>query len=71
MEGMIESFTYGIHLVRVTTDERVHQLWLAATSMVLNAIPAGWTATPLDTKLRPGEAAFLKVKPGEIRELKE
>ena len=74
---MIETFTYGIHLVRVTTDDRVHQLWAAATlreeaaAMVLNAIPEGWTAVLLDTRLRPAEAAFLEMKPGEIRELKD
>jgi len=77
ISGMIESFTYGIHLVRVTTDDRVHQLWVAATpreeavAMVLDAVPEGWTATLLDTRLRPGEAEFLQMKPGEIRELKD
>lgn len=36
------------HLVRVTTDDRTHQLWAAATSReeavdrVLDAIPEGW-----------------------------
>jgi hypothetical protein len=41
-----------------------------AVSMIWTAIPDGWT-TLLDTRLRPQEAAFLKMKPGEIRELKE
>jgi hypothetical protein len=74
---MIENFTYGVHLVRVTTAARVHQLWAAATpreqavTMVRKAIPEGCTATLLGTRLRPGEVAFLKMKPGEIRELKE
>ena len=46
---MIEKFTYGVHLVRVTTDERENQLWAAATPreqavrLVLNAIPEGRT----------------------------
>ena len=46
---MIEKFTYGVHLVRVTTDEREYQLWAAATPreqavrLVLNAIPEGRT----------------------------
>jgi hypothetical protein len=69
--------TVWIHLVRVTTDDRVHQLWAVASAreeavaMVLNAITEGWTAALLSTRLRPTEAAFLKMKPGEIRELKE
>ena len=29
-----------------------------AAAMVLNAIPEGWTAVLLDTRLRPAEAAF-------------
>jgi hypothetical protein len=74
---MTETFACGIHLVRVTTDDRVHQLWAAATlreeavALVLNTIPEGWAAILLDTRLRPGEAAFLEMKPGEIRELKD
>jgi len=74
---MTETFPYWIHLVRVTTNDRVHQLWAAkalreeAAAMVLNAIPEGWTAVLLDTRLRPGEAAFFEMKPGGIRELKD
>ena len=71
---MIEKFTYGVHLVRVTTDEREYQLWAAATPreqavrLVLNAIPEGRI---LATRLTPDEVAFLNMAPGEVRELKK
>ena len=74
---MIEKFTYGVHLVRVTTDEREYQLWAAATPreqavrLVLNAIPEGRTAALLATRLTPDEVAFLNMAPGEVRELKK
>lgn len=37
--------------------------------MVLKAIPEGWTATLLGTRLRP--KWYFSMKAGEIRELKE
>ena len=66
---MIEKFTYGVHLVRVTTDEREYQLWAAATPreqavrLVLNA------GRILATRLAPDEVAFLNMAPREVREL--
>ena len=65
---MIEKFTYGVHLVRVTTDEREYQLWAAATPreqavrLVLNA------GRILATRLAPDEVAFLNMA-CEVREL--
>ncbi|RXG83650.1 hypothetical protein [Bradyrhizobium zhanjiangense] len=67
--------TEGIHLVKVTTDDREHQLWVAATprdeavTEVLNAIPEGWTASLLTSQLTLEEAEVLKLQPGEVREV--
>lgn len=65
-----------IHLVRVTTDDRTHQLWVAATSReqavdrVLNVIPEGWTAHLLTDSLmlRPDDA--VNIQRGEVGELR-
>lgn len=65
----------GVHLVRVITDDREHQLWAAATSRqdavtrVLNAIPEGWTASLLDGELQPLEAKVLNLALGTVREI--
>jgi hypothetical protein len=64
-----------VHLVRVTTDDREHQLWVVAApreealDKVLNAIPEGWTAALLSNRLKPFEVAALNLKPGDVREL--
>ena len=69
--------THSIHLVRVTTDDRTHQLWAAATSReeavdrVLDAIPEGWAARLLDRSLEPRENAVRGMTAGEVRELCE
>ena len=64
------------YLVRVTTDDRTHQLWVAAASsdegaltLVLNSIPEGWTAAVLSNKLKPIEIMALNLKPGQAREI--
>jgi hypothetical protein len=66
----------GIYLVRVTTDDREHQLWVAAAAsqdeainLVLRAVPEGWTAAPLSNKLKPAEIEALNMTAGEVREL--
>jgi hypothetical protein len=64
-----------VHLVRVTTDDREHQLWVAACpeakaiEMVLTAIPEGWTASLVSTKLKAMEVEGLNLKSGQVREL--
>ena len=64
-----------VHLVRVTTDGREHQLWVAAVpreeavDKVLNAVPEGWTAALLSNRLKPFEVEALNLKPGDVREL--
>ena len=67
----------AIHLVRVTTDDRAHQVWAAATSReeaverVLDAIPEGWTASLLGESLKVREDGLSDgLLPGEVRELK-
>jgi hypothetical protein len=64
------------YLVRVTTDDRVHQLWVASASsdeealvLVLNRVPEGWTAALLSNRLTPLEIEALNLKPGEAREI--
>ena len=70
---MAPTFAY---LVRVTTDNRTHQLWVAAASsdegaltLVLNRIPAGWTAAVLSNKLTRMEIEALDLKAGQVREI--
>jgi hypothetical protein len=64
-----------VQLVRVTTDDREHQLWVAAASReealdkVLNAVPEGWAAALLPSRLRPLEVEALNLRPGDVREL--
>ena len=64
------------HLVRVTTDNRVHQLWVASASsdeealiLVRNRVPEGWTAALLANKLTPLEIEAPDLKHGEAREI--
>jgi len=65
-----------VYLVRVTTNERTHQLWVAAASsdegaltLVLNRIPEGWSAAVLSNKLSQMEIEALNLKPGQVREI--
>ncbi|MBV9459762.1 MAG: hypothetical protein JO141_19890 [Bradyrhizobium sp.] len=68
---------HGIHLVRVTPDDRKHRLWAAATSReeavdrVLEVIPEGWAARLLDHSFKPREDAVRDMTAGEVRELCE
>jgi hypothetical protein len=78
--GMAQSFDCDLQLIEVTTDEFVSglptiQVWVAAAkpeqaiTLVLTAVPEGWTAVISDVRLEPEEAALLKMQPGEVREL--
>jgi hypothetical protein len=77
---MAQSFGGDFQLVEVTTDELVggvpkKQLWVAAAkpeqavTLVLAELPEGWTAVLSDARLKPEEAALLKMQPGDVREL--
>jgi hypothetical protein len=65
----------NIYLVRVTTDEREHRFWAAATSRetavdrVLDQVPEGWAARLMDDRTNAGGDALRDMMPGEIREL--
>jgi hypothetical protein len=67
--------TPSVHLVRVTTDDREHQLWAVASSraeavtLVLCAVPEGWTAALLSNRLKPEEIKALNLRPGEVRNI--
>lgn len=62
-----------VHLVRVTTDARTHQLWVAAVprgaavAKVLEVVPEGWAAALLEGGLSSHELNALNLKPGEVR----
>jgi hypothetical protein len=68
-----ESFGNQITLVEVTTDSFIpsSQLWVAAAkpdqavTLVLCAVPVGWTAAITDERL-PKRAANLNLRPGEV-----
>jgi hypothetical protein len=65
----------NIYLVRVTTDEREHRVWAAATSRetavdrVLDQVPEGWAACLMDDRTNAGGDALRDMMPGEVREL--
>ena len=70
---MVKLVTY---LVRVTTDDRSHRLWAAAAcsgeealTVILNAVPEGWTAAILPHRLKPLEIDALNLREGEAREI--
>lgn len=79
---MAQSFGGDFQLVEVTTDELgirglpKKQIWVAAAkpeqaiTLVLTAVPEGWSVVLLDVQLEPDEAALLNMRPGEVRELK-
>jgi hypothetical protein len=78
---MAQSFGSDFQLIEVTTDELgvrglpKKQVWVAAATpeqavaLVLAQVPVGWTAALSDVRLKPDEAALLKMQPGEVREL--
>ena len=78
---MAKSLAGSIQLVDVTTDIFANgvakkQLWAAAISrdlavgLVLGAVPEGWTAVLAATRLTPVEIEKLKMKSGDVREMR-
>ena len=78
---MANSLAGSVQLVDVTTDTFVNgvakkQLWAAAVSrdlavgLVLGAVPEGWTAVLATTRLTRGETEKLKMRPGDVREMR-
>jgi hypothetical protein len=79
---MGQSFGNEFTLVEVMTDSSTRgipkkQLWVAAAkpdqaiTLVLCAVPLGWSATIADRRLTPEQEAVLNLQPGEVRELKK
>jgi uncharacterized membrane protein len=74
---MGQSYGNQFTLVEVVTDGSVPgtQLWVAAAkpdqaiTLVLCAIPVGWTASIAGERLSPEQEAVLNLKPGEVRQL--
>jgi hypothetical protein len=77
---MGQSYGTQFTLVEVTTDSSVRgiprrQLWVAAAkpdqaiTLVLCAVPVGWTASIADERLTPQQEAMIDLAPGEVREL--
>ena len=77
---MGQSFGNQFTLVEVVSDRLAtgiskRQLWVAAAkpdqavTLVLCAVPLGWTATISDERLTPEQGAILNLQPGEVREL--
>jgi hypothetical protein len=78
---MAESFGTAFTLVEVTPDDfsaRRKQLWVAAAkpdqalTLVLMAVPEGWTAELADGRMTRQQLEALEglnLKPGEVREL--
>jgi hypothetical protein len=66
---------FEICVVRVTPDDSKPELWAAATSReqavdrVLGAVPEGWSAFLLDTRLTDTEMQSLAMISGEVRRL--
>lgn len=79
--GVAESFGSDFTIVEVTTDDLdrpAKQLWVAlakpsqAITLVLTAVPEGWTANLSARHLTPKQLEALRslgLKPGEVREL--
>jgi hypothetical protein len=78
---MAESFGNEFTIVQVTADDLVgpkKQLWVAAAkpsqalTLVLSAVPEGWTAQLAIGRLTPQQSKALlalQLQPGEVRKL--
>jgi hypothetical protein len=77
---MAESFGNEFTIVEVTADDlsRRKQLWVAAAkpsqaiTLVLSAVPEGWTAEIANDRLTPGQLEASEIpylKPGEVCKL--
>ncbi|QOZ32709.1 hypothetical protein [Bradyrhizobium sp. CCBAU 53421] len=75
---MAQSFGTSFTVVEVTGDDRRTQIWIAlakpsqATTLVLAAVPEGWTADVLDILLMPEQQkmfADLHLEPGDVHRI--
>ncbi|MGF6433486.1 hypothetical protein [Bradyrhizobium elkanii] len=75
---MAETFGSSFTVVEVTADDTKTQLWIAlakpsqAPTLVLAAVPEGWTAEVLDTPLTPKQQQMfeeLNLEPGDVHRI--
>jgi hypothetical protein len=65
----------GVYLVRVTTDDRKHRLYVVgctrndALNEVLKVVPEGWSASLITMQLTARDIEDLNLRPGEVREI--
>jgi hypothetical protein len=75
LNEMAESFGESLTVVEVTADDSKTQIWIAvakprqALTLVLAAVPEGWTAEVLDVALTPKQQKIfgeLNLVPGDV-----
>ncbi|MET4211629.1 MULTISPECIES: hypothetical protein [unclassified Bradyrhizobium] len=74
---MAESFGNSFTVVEVASDGAKTEIWIAlakpsqAPTLVLAAVPEGWTAEVLDIALTAEQLMFeeLNLEPGDVRRL--
>ncbi|MBR0883070.1 hypothetical protein ABIF65_004286 [Bradyrhizobium japonicum] len=75
---MAESFGNSFTVVEVTADDTTTQIWIAlakpsqALTLVLAAVPEGWTAEVLDIALTAAQQRMfeqLNIQPGDVYRL--
>ena len=75
---MAESFGNSFTVVEVTADDTTAQIWIAlakpsqALTLVLAAVPEGWTAEVLDIALTAAQQRMfeqLNIQPGDVYRL--
>lgn len=75
---MAESFGSSFTVVQVTADDNKTEIWIAlakpsqAITLVLAAVPEGWTAEVLNVALTAAQQRMfeeLNLEPGDVRRL--
>lgn len=75
---MAESFGNAFTVVQVTADDTTTQIWIAlakpsqALTLVLAAVPEGWTAEVLNVALTAAQQGMfeeLNLQPGDVQRL--
>jgi hypothetical protein len=73
--AMTDKLAGSIYVV-ATSKGNMTVYWAAATSqadavaIVQKRLPPGWTATLTDRQLTPDQVTALKLRPGDVRQLK-
>ncbi|WP_245471196.1 hypothetical protein [Bradyrhizobium genosp. SA-3] len=78
LNEMAESFGNTFTVVQVTADDTTTQIWIAlakpsqAITLVLAAVPEGWTAEVLNVAMSPKQQRLfeqLNLQPGDVHRL--